>query len=141
MIYDIKVFDKHGNLKEVINGQSYFQKIYGESDAPKASKKGSFFCKYCKNTVTKTRPNMATCGSHACRNAHRLALKPPRKGTRSITCRICKTKVEVTQNRQVTCSKKCSEENNRRTSLAGARRRQKYSGVWDRKRRELACQK
>ena len=24
MIHDIKVFDKHGNLKEVINGKEYF---------------------------------------------------------------------------------------------------------------------
>ena len=140
MIYDIKVFDKYGNLKEVVNGHKDFQKIYGGSDAPKATVKGTFICKYCNTKVEQTRTSKVTCGSRECRNAHARAYKR-KKVARKITCRICKTELEVTQSRQVTCSKKCSEENNRRTSLAGARRRQKYSGVWDRKRRELACQK
>ena len=139
MIHDIKVFDKHGNLKEVINGQSHYQKIYGDSQAPKASVKGKFTCPYCKVEVDKTRPNMATCGSGQCRNKHSLSLRPPKKGARSITCRICNKKVSVTQSRQVTCSKECSTENNRITSLAGAKRRYQQVGMWDRKRRET-CQ-
>jgi hypothetical protein len=140
MIYDIKVFDKHGNLKEVVNGHKDFQKIYGSSEAPKASVKGHFICKYCGITVEQTRTSKITCGSRKCRNEHARSYKK-KKGARKITCRICKTKLEVTQSRQITCSKECSEENNRRTSLAGARRRQEYSGMWDRKRRELECKK
>ena len=31
MINDIKVFDKNGNLKEVIDGKKYFDKLYEET--------------------------------------------------------------------------------------------------------------
>jgi len=140
MIYDIKVFDKHGNLKKIIDGHKDFQKIYCASDAPVATVKGTFVCMYCNITVEQTRTSKVTCGSRACRNKHARSYHK-KKQARSIKCRICNTKVETRQYKQVTCSKECSVENNRRTSIAGARRRQKYSGVWDRKRRELACQK
>ena len=144
MIHDIKVFDKHGNLKKIINGKKYFDKLYSETAksfiVERKKTKSTFICKYCNTKVEQTRTSKVTCGSRECRNAHARAYKR-NKVARKITCRICKTELEVTQSRQVTCSKKCSEENNRRTSLAGARRRQKYSGVWDRKRRELECQK
>jgi len=135
MIYDIKVFDKHGNLNKIIDGNKAYQIIYGETSSPKASVKGDFFCKYCDQTVLKRRPYMVTCGNNMCRNKHKLSLKK-RKPPRKVTCRICSKKVEVNaKSRQVTCGKECSEENNRRTSLAGARRRKTIAGAWEMKRR------
>jgi hypothetical protein len=151
MIYDIKVFDKHGNLNKIIDGNKAYQIIYGETSSPKSSVKGDFFCKYCDTTVLRRRPDMVTCGNHMCRNKHKLSLKK-RKPPRKVTCRICSKQVEVNaKSRQVTCGKECSEENNRRTSLAAARKRHETSGVWDKKRRamnrkyktreEIECQK
>jgi hypothetical protein len=133
MIYDIKVFDKDGKLKDVINGYEVYQQVYGESDAPNATVKGYFVCKYCNVTVEQTRTSKVTCGSRKCRNEHARLYKK-RIGVREITCRICKTKLKVTQSRQITCSKECSEENNRRVSAEGARRRYRATGEWNKKR-------
>ena len=51
MIHDIKVFDKHGNLKEVIDGQKYFDKLYEQGTKSfimdRRKTKVTFICRLC----------------------------------------------------------------------------------------------
>jgi hypothetical protein len=130
MIYDIKVFDKDGKLKDVINGHNSYQKVYGENDAPNATVKGHFKCRYCNITVEQTRTSKVTCGSRLCRNKHANSYRK-RKDPRPMTCRICSKVTEVRHSRQITCSKECAKENNRRISAAGAAKRYASKGTWN----------
>ena len=120
MIHDIKVFDKHGNLKETVDGQKYFAKLYeqtAKSFIMECKKtKGTFVCRFCKESFPRSSPRQFCCNKGKCRYQYGL-IKKPLKGGRDIVCRICSKKVTVRHSRAVTCSKECSKELNRRNNL------------------------
>ena len=121
MIHDIKVFDKHGNLKEIIDGQIYFAKLYEQTAKSfimeRKKTKGTFICKFCKESFPRSSPTQFCCNKGKCIYQRDRILKPPLKGGRDIVCRICSKKVTVRHGRAVTCSKECSKELNRRNNL------------------------
>ena len=120
MIHDIKVFDKHGNLKEIIDGQKYFDKLYEQSAKSfimeRKKTKGTFICKFCRESFPSSSPSQFCCNKAKCRYQRGLMIKPL-KGGRDIVCRICSKKTTVRHSRAVTCSKECSKELNRRNNL------------------------
>jgi len=120
MIYDIKVFDKHGNLKEIIDGQKYFDKLYEQSAKSfimeRKKTKGTFICKFCRESFPSSSPSQFCCNKGKCRYQRGLMIKPL-KGGRDIVCRICSKKATVQHSRAVTCSKECSKELNRKKNL------------------------
>ena len=120
MISDIKVFDKHGNLKEIINGQKCFDRIYEQNAKSfimeRKKTKGTFVCRFCKESFPRSSPSQFCCNKAKCIYKRSLILKPL-KGGRDIVCRICSKKVTVKHSRAVTCSKECSKELNRRNNL------------------------
>ena len=122
MIHDIKVFDKHGNLKEIVDGQKYFAKLYEQTAKSfimeRKKTKGTFVCKFCKESFPRSSPTQFCCNKGKCIYQRDLILKPPLKGSRDIVCRICSKKATVRHGRAVTCGKECSKELNRRNNLA-----------------------
>tara|TARA_Y100001949_G_C15852952_1_gene271482 strand:- start:35 stop:616 length:582 start_codon:yes stop_codon:yes gene_type:complete len=116
MIHDIKVFDKHGKLKEVIDGQKYFNKLYEEGAksfiTERKKTKQTFTCRFCKEKFPRNSPVQYCCKQPKC-VYERSLINNPRKGDRNITCVICKKKVTVTHSRSITCSRECSTERNR----------------------------
>ena len=145
MIYDIKVFDKHGKLKEVIDGKKYFDKLYEETAKSfimeRKKTKETFMCRFCKESFPRSSPQQFCCNKAKCRYQHGL-IKKPLKGGRKITCRICNKEATVTHSRAVTCGPKCSAENNRRINLVnGLSYRKKERRLLLKKRKEAACQK
>ena len=126
MINDIKVFDKHGNLKEVINGQKCFDKIYEQNAKSfimeRKKTKGTFVCRFCKKSFPQSSPRQFCCNKEKCKYQRGLILKPL-KGARDIVCRVCDKKAAVQHSRAVTCSKECSIELNRKNNIANARKR------------------
>ena len=120
MIHDIKVFDKHGNLKEVINGQKYFDRIYEQGAksfiTERKKTKVTFICRFCKESFPRSSPSQFCCNKEKCRY-QRVLERKPLKGGRDIVCRICSKKVTVRHSRAVTCGKECSKELNRRNNL------------------------
>ena len=120
MIHDIKVFDKHGNLKEIIDGQKYFDKLYEQSAKSfimeRKKTKGTFICKFCRESFPSSSKGQFCCNKAKCRYQRGLMIKPL-KGGRDITCVVCKKKTTVKHSRAVTCSKECSKELNRRNNL------------------------
>ena len=147
MIHDIKVFDKHGNLKEVINGLKIFQEMCEDTaKSPylmeRKKTKKTFICRFCKEEFPRNSPVQFCCKQQKCIYQRQLE-KYPRKGGRKITCVICKKKVTVTHSRAITCSTKCSKEHNRRNNLINGlsfrvKERRKKAEL---KRKEMACQK
>ena len=145
MIHDIKVFDKHGNLKEVINGKEYFDRLYEETAKSfimeRKKTKETFICRFCKESFPRSSPQQFCCNKGKCRYQHGL-IKKPLKGGRKITCRICNKETIVTHSRAVTCGPECSAENNRRINLSNALSyRNKERSMLLKKRKEIACQK
>ena len=145
MVYDIKVFDKHGNLKEVINGQECFNKIYEETAksfvTERKKEKETFVCRHCNETFPKRSPTQVCCKKLKCRYQQGL-INNPRKGGRDITCIICNKKATVTHGRAVTCGKECSAERNRRKNLTnGLSFRVKSKRQREQKRKGELCQK
>ena len=145
MIHDIKVFDKHGNLKEIVDGQKYFAKLYEQTAKSfimeRKKTKGTFVCRFCKESFPRSSPRQFCCNKGTCRYQYGL-IKKPLKGGRHITCRICNKEATVTHSRAVTCGPKCSAENNRRINLGNGRSyRKKERRLLLKKRKELACQK
>ena len=126
MIHDIKVFDKDGNLKEIINGQKYFDKLYEQSAKSfimeRKKTKGTFICRFCKESFPRSSPSQFCCNKGTCRYQRGLILKPL-KGGRDIVCRVCNKETTVRHSRAVTCSKECSKEHNKRKNLAHAKKR------------------
>ena len=120
MIHDIKVFDKHGNLKEIIDGQKYFDKLYEQSAKSfimeRKKTKGTFICKFCRESFPSSSKGQFCCNKAKCRYQRVLMIKPL-KGGRDIRCVVCKKKTTVRHSRAVTCSKECSKELNRRNNL------------------------
>ena len=146
MIHDIKVFDKHGNLKEVINGKEYFDKLYSETAksfiVERKKTKSTFTCRFCKEKFPRSSPVQYCCKQPKCIYKRSL-INNPRKGGRDITCVVCKKKVTVTHGRAVTCGKECSKELNRKNNLINGlsfrvKERRKKAEL---KRKEMACQK
>ena len=141
MIHDIKVFDKHGNLKEIINGDELFQKLYVEKmdftprlSSHKNYRKGN--CPYCKSEFETVRLAQITCGDKKCLREHTNKRTRDRSNIvsveRKFPCRICKVEVVTKYSKQVTCrAEACQKENNRRTNLMHM----------NRKKEALACQK
>jgi hypothetical protein len=121
MIHDIKVFDKHGNLKEIVDGQKYFAKLYEQSAKSfimeRKKTKGTFICKFCRESFPSSSPSQFCCNKGKCRYQRGLMIKPL-KGGRDIVCRICSKKATVRHSRAVTCGKECSKELNRKKNLA-----------------------
>ena len=117
MIYDIKVFDGKGNLKEVIDGYKVFQKGYDIQMSPYLMERSKatehFTCRYCKKEFPLRAPGQFCCAQPKCIYKRGLILRPYKK-PRKIKCRICHKSAEVRHSRQITCSKECSVENNRR---------------------------
>ena len=126
MIHDIRVFDKHGNLKEIINGQKCFDRIYeqGAKSFIMERKKttGTFICRFCKESFPRSSPSQFCCNKGKCRYQRGLLLKPL-KGGRDIVCRICNKETIVRHSRAVTCGKECRKELNRKNNIANARKR------------------
>ena len=134
MIYDIKVFDKHGGLKQIINGQEVFEKIYEKDCKPSFScqakskkKQRKLTCPYCKVVFFTARDNQYICGSEKCskerssRSNHRRYDNSERK----FKCRVCKIGVTTKHPLQVTClSDHCKVENNRRQNLINGHKRE-----------------
>ena len=124
MIHDIKVFDGHGNLKEIIDGQKYFEKIYEQTAKSfimeRKKTKGTFVCRFCKESFPSSSKGQFCCNKGTCRYQRSLILKPL-KGGRDIVCRVCSKKVTVKHSRAVTCSKECSKEHNRNKNVAHAK--------------------
>ena len=120
MIHDIKVFDMHGNLKEIIDGQKYFEKIYEQTAKSfimeRKKTKGTFVCRFCKESFPRSSKGQFCCNKGTCRYQRSLILKPL-KGGRDIVCRICSKKVTVRHSRAVTCGKECSKELNKKNNL------------------------
>ena len=120
MIYDIRVFDKHGKLKEVINGQKCFDKLYEQGaksfiiDRKKI--KVTFICRFCNGEFPRRSPSQFCCGQAKC-VYQRSLIKNPLKGGRDIVCRMCNKKATVQHSRAVTCGKECSKELNRKKHL------------------------
>ena len=130
MIHDIKVFDKHGNLKEIVDGQKYFEKIYEQTAKSfimeRKKTKGTFICRFCKESFPSSAPSQYCCNKGTCRYQRGLILKPL-KGGRDIVCRVCSKKVTVKHSRAVTCSKECSKEHNRNKNVAHAKKRKEMN--------------
>lgn len=130
MIHDIKVFDKHGNLKEIIDGQKYFEKIYEQTAKSfimeRKKTKGTFVCRFCKESFPSSSKGQFCCNKGTCRYQRSLILKPL-KGGRDIVCRVCSKKVTVKHSRAVTCSKECSKEHNRNKNVAHAKKRKEMN--------------
>ena len=145
MINDIKVFDKHGNLKKIINGQKYFDKLYEEGAksfiTERKKTKQTFTCRFCKEKFPRNSPVQYCCKQPKCIYKRSL-INNPRKGGRKITCAVCGKEVTVTHSRAITCGKECSTERNRRSNLAnGLSFRVKSKRKRERKRKEQLCQK
>ena len=130
MIHDIKVFDKHGNLKETVDGQKYFNKLYEQGAksfiVERKKTKGTFVCRFCKESFPRVSPRQFCCNKGTCCYQRSLILKPL-KGGRDIVCRICNKKVTVQHSRAVTCSKECSKEHNRSKKVAHAKKRREIN--------------
>jgi len=146
MINDIKVFDKHGNLKEVIDGKKYFDKLYDETAKSfimeRKKTKKNFTCRFCKGEFPRSSPAQYCCKQPKC-IYQRSLVKYPLKAGRDITCVVCKKKVTVTHGRAVTCGKECSKELNRRNNLINGlsfrvKERRKKAEL---RRKEMECQK
>lgn len=146
MITDIKVFDKHGNLKEVIDGKKYFDKLYDETAksfiVERKKTKETFTCRFCKEKFPRRSPNQYCCKQQKC-IYQRSLIRNPIQGGRDITCVVCKKKVTVTHSRSVTCSKDCSVELNRKNNLMRGlsfrvKERRKIAEL---RRKEITCQK
>ena len=120
MIHDIKVFDKHGNLKEVIDGQKYFDKLYEQGTKSfimdRRKTKVTYICRFCKESFPRRSPSQFCCGQAKC-VYQRSLIKNPLKCGRDIVCRMCNKKATVQHSRAVTCGKECSKELNRRNNL------------------------
>ena len=120
MIHDIKVFDKHGNLKEVIDGQKYFDKLYDQGTKSfimdRRKTKVTFICRFCKESFPRRSPSQFCCGQGKCKYQHSL-IKTPLKGSRDIVCCVCNKKATVQHSRAVTCGKECSKELSRKKSI------------------------
>ena len=145
MIHDIKVFDKHGNLKEIIDGQKYFDKLYEQTAKSfimeRKKTKGTFICKFCRESFPSSSKGQFCCNKAKCRYQRSLILKPL-KGGRDIVCRICSKKVTVKHSRAVTCSKECSKELNRNKNLVnGLAFRKKQREERDARNRETRAGK
>ena len=145
MIHDIKVFDKHGNLKEIIDGQKYFNKLYEEGArsfiAERKKTKGTFVCKFCKESFPRSSSSQYCCNKKNCQYQRSLINKPL-KGGRDIVCRICSKKATVQHSRAVTCSKECSKELNRKNNLVlGLAFRKKQREERDARNRETRAGK
>ena len=126
MIHDIRVFDKHGNLKEIINGQKCFDRIYEQGAKSfimeRKKTKSTFVCRFCKESFPQSSPRQFCCNKGKCRYQRGLILKPL-KGGRGIVCRVCNKEATVRHSRAVTCGKECSKELNRKNNIANARKR------------------
>ena len=126
MIHDIKVFDKHGNLKEIINGQKCFDRIYEQGAksfiTERKKTKVTFICRFCKESFPRSSPSQFCCNKEKCRY-QRVLERKPLKGGRDIVCRVCNKKTTVPHSRAVTCGKECSKELNRKNNIANARKR------------------
>ena len=120
MIHDIKVFDKHGNLKEVIDGQKYFDKLYEQGTKSfimdRRKTKVTFICRFCKESFPRRSPSQFCCGQGKCKYQHSL-IKNPLKGSRDIVCCVCNKKAAVQHSRAVTCGKECSKELSRKKNI------------------------
>ena len=154
MIYDIKVFDKHGDLKEVINGQEAFAKIY-EQDYKMVHKSQNLrskvklkkdqrklTCPYCKVEFFTTKWNQYICGSKECSTKRKTVYGTRRyvDKTRKFKCRVCNTKVETKHQLQATClSSFCRKESNRKQNLELSHKRK--ASIKKRKREEPWMQK
>ena len=140
MIHDIKVFDKHGNLKEIIDGQKYFDKLYEQTAKSfimeRKKTKGTFVCRFCKESFPRSSPRQFCCNKGKCRYQYGL-IKKPLKGGRDIVCSICSKKVTVRHSRAVTCSKECSKELNRNKNIAHAKKRREINA----RNREIRAEK
>ena len=132
MIYDIKVFDNEGNLKEIINGQKIYEKIYEEDfkmvhRRTKARKKQrKLTCPYCKVVFFTARDNQYICGSKECshKRSNTYGNRRYDNSERKFKCRICNIKVITKHPLQVTClSDQCKKENNKRQNLINGHRR------------------
>tara|TARA_R110002051_G_scaffold90119_1_gene158754 strand:- start:2921 stop:3352 length:432 start_codon:yes stop_codon:yes gene_type:complete len=143
MIHDIKIFDGHGNLKEVINGKKYFDKLYEETTksfiVERKKTKETFTCRFCKQSFPRISPKQFCCRQAKCRYQHSL-IRRPLKGGRKITCRICNKETTVTHSGAVTCGPECSAENNRRINLVNGLACRKKNRTL-KKRKEMTCQK
>ena len=139
MIHDIKVFDKHGNLKEIINGQKVFEKIYekdykmvhkaqGFGHQTKAKKKQrKLTCPYCKVVFFTARTNQYICGSEKCshKRSNKYGHRRYENSERKFKCRVCDVKIVTRHPVQVTClSDHCKKENNRIQNLVNAHKRE-----------------
>ena len=133
MIYDIKVFDNEGNLKEIINGQKVYEKIYEEDfkmvhRRTKARKKQrKLTCPYCKVVFFTARDNQYICGSKECshKRSNTYGNRRYDNSERKFKCRICNIKVITRHPVQVTClSVHCKKENNRRQNLINGHRKE-----------------
>ena len=102
MIHDIKVFDKHGNLKEIIDGQKYFEKIYEQTAKSfimeRKKTKGTFVCRFCKESFPSSSKCQFCCNKGTCRYQRSLILKPL-KGGRDIVCRYATCRRHRSHNR------------------------------------------
>jgi|ETNmetMinimDraft_8_1059916.scaffolds.fasta_scaffold15257_2 hypothetical protein len=125
MIYDIKVFDGQGKLKEVIDGQKRFGEKYGEAVGIIGIRHSStentktFNCPICDKLLENVGMARKSCGSTKCLDkiAYAKRVLPPE---RKFKCRICETDVITHHRNQVTClSDACKAENVRRTSREG----------------------
>ena len=151
MIYDIKVFDKDGNLKEIINGQKIFEKTY-EKDykmvhrsqalgyQTKAKKKQrKLTCPYCKVVLYTSRAKQYICGSKECsiKRKDKYGHRRHKNSERKFKCRVCKIKVVTKHPVQVTClSDQCKKENNRVQNLINAHKRETKKRRKERNERE-----
>ena len=130
MIHDIKVFDKHGNLKEIVDGQKYFAKLYEQTAKSfimeRKKAKGTFVCRFCKESFPRSSLSQFCCYKGTCRYQRSLILKPL-KGGRDITCVVCKKKATVRHSRAVTCGKECSKELSRRKNISHAKKRREMN--------------
>ena len=148
MIYDIKVFDKHGQLKEIINGTEIFAKVYGDegSQSPylmdRKKTKVTFICRFCKGEFPRHSASQFCCKQEKCKY-QRALIRKPLKGGRKIKCSICDKETIVKHSRALTCSPECSAERNRRNNLINGlsfrvkeRKRKKKEQL----RKETSCQ-
>jgi len=130
MIHDIKIFDKHGNLKEIIDGQKYFAKLYEQTAKSfimeRKKTKGTFVCRFCKESFPRSSPSQYCCNKGTCRYQRSLILKPL-KGGRDIVCRVCNKEATVQHSRAVTCGKECSKELNRSKNVTHAKKRKEMN--------------
>ena len=148
MIHDIKVFDKHGNLKEVIDGLKVFNETcYGDvAKSPymmeRKKTRVTFICRFCKGEFPRHSAGQFCCKQEKCKYQMSL-LRKPLKGGRKIKCSICNKEAIVKHSRALTCSPECSVERNRRSNLANGlkwRVKQKRKRAYNAKRKETSCQ-